>query len=218
MADHVVFQSKRVQGMFSKAVRAKSTIILNPVDVKEERTESTAHRIVTVGRLNEQKNHKLLLSAFSRFSAEKPEYVLDIYGQGPMKDETEDCIRSLGLTGKAFLRGFSSDVHKDIRDAEMFVLSSDYEGLSNALLEAMMMGMPCISTDCAGSDEVLKDGENGLLVPVKDEEALYKAMLSMADDPALRERLGQAAKETSRSFHIDEVMKQWEQLLGTEAK
>ena len=95
----------------------------------------------------------------------------------------------------------------------MFVLSSDFEGLSNALLEAMMMGIPCISTDCAGSDEIIEDMKNGLLVPVGDEAALCRAMDKLVGDDDLRESIAEEGMRRSERFRTETVVKQWIELI-----
>ena len=111
------------------------------------------------------------------------------------------------------LEGNRPDVQEQIQDAEMFVLSSDYEGLSNALLEALAIGIPSISTNCAGSDEIIIDGENGLLIPVGDEKALYKAMGKLADDIELRKHINANAKKIRDKVEKKNVIQTWIDLI-----
>lgn len=212
-ADHVVFQSKRVQHMFSQKVQAKSSIILNPVSVSAIASPKAEKRIVTAGRLADQKNHRMLIRVFARFHESHPDYTLEIYGKGPLRDSLDQLIHDLHLSKCAFVHDFAPDLHKQIQTATMFVLPSDYEGLSNALLEAMMMGLPCISTDCAGSDEVIEHGKNGLLIPVGDENALYEAMVTLAESATVRETLSKGALESSLRFQRDTVLRQWIELI-----
>ena len=208
-ADHVVFQSAVVRDLFGPKVRAHSSILPNPVSVECEKSPDTKHRIVNIGRLNPQKNQKLLIGAFAAFSREKPEYTLSIYGGGELLGELESYAKALGVEEKVIFHGNTEHVHKKIADAEMFVLSSDYEGLSNALLECMMMGIPCISTACEGSADVIKDGENGLLTGVGNQRELTEAMLRLAGDPEFREKIGRNARETARRFEKEKVLAQW---------
>jgi len=204
-----VMQTKRAMGYFPEAVQANSVVIPNPIAVKCTAAEQRRKRIVTAGRLMPQKNQKMLIQAFAAVHKTNPEYVLDIYGEGPLREALQQQIDSLGLTGAVTLRGNVPDIHEKMADAEIFALPSDFEGLSNALLEAMMMGLTCISTDCAGSDEVIRDGENGLLIPVGDGRAMTDALGRLIEDPALTVKLGQTAKEDSKQYTVDHVIAQW---------
>ena len=212
-ADHVVFQSEIVRNLFSDSIKAHSTILPNPVGVTCLRKAVTGHRIVTCGRLTEQKNHAMLIRAFSEFHLRHPEYTLSIYGKGKLWDELEQLIDELDLRGCVKLEGRSSTIHEDISDAEIFVLSSDYEGLSNALLEAMMMGFPCITTDCEGSTDVIVNGENGLMIHRGSQQELTQALLRYAEDPDFREKMGLGAKATAQSFRKEAVAEKWSELI-----
>ena len=105
------------------------------------------------------------------------------------------------------------NIHEEIKEAEIFVLSSDFEGMSNALMEAMMMGLPCISTACTGSDELLKDGVNGLLTPVGDADALAKALSRLADNEKLRGTISKNAQLYSLDFEKEKVIRAWERIM-----
>ncbi|MBQ1320925.1 MAG: glycosyltransferase [Solobacterium sp.] len=212
-ADHVVFQTETVRSLFSEKVREHSSVILNPVSVTCERTGGS-RRIVNIGRLIPQKNQALLIRAFALFHADHPEYTLSIYGEGELADELAELAASLGVNDCVHFHGQVQDVHAAAADAEMFVLSSDYEGLSNALLECMMMGFPCISTRCEGSVDIIQTNRNGILVDIGDEEHLREAMVLLADDAGLREEIGRQAKLTSRQFRTENVLRQWEQLIA----
>lgn len=122
-------------------------------------------------------------------------------------------INSLNIQDSVTLEGRSAQVNKDIADAEIFVLSSDFEGLSNALLEAMMMGFPCISTDCEGSTDVIEDGVDGLLIHRGNEDELVSSMLILAENEEYRERLGVQAKITAERFKSEIVSQEWAELI-----
>lgn len=211
-SDHVVFQSETVRDMFSEAVRAHASIIMNPVEVGCERVESRP-RIVNVGRLVPQKNQAMLIRAFAAFHQSHPDHTLSFYGSGELIDELQALAGSLGVGEAVQFHGQVYDVHTAIADAEMFVLSSDFEGLSNALLECMMMGLPCISTRCEGSVNVIRSGENGILTDIGDEEQLVEAMTRLADDAELRRRLGDEARNSCESFRTEPVIEQWVRLI-----
>ena len=212
-ADRVVFQTKRVQNMYCEKVQKKSVVIINPTEVSCGVNAVRAKRIVTVGRLNRQKNHKLLIRAFALFHKTHQEHHLHIYGEGGLLDDLLQAAGDYNVSEFVHFEGFKDDVHTAIADAEQFVLSSNFEGLSNALMEAMMMGHACISTNCAGSDELIEDGKNGLLVPVGDVQALCEAMCRLSDDPVLRERLGRAAAVAAQAWKPEVVMQAWERIL-----
>ena len=211
-ADHVVFQSETVRGVFSERVRTHSTVLPNPVGVTCLR-RGGSRRIVNVGRLTPQKNQAMLLRAFAAFHRDHGEYTLSLCGEGELEGELRALADALGLGDAVRFHGQVRDVHREISDGEMFVLSSDYEGLSNALLECMMMGFACISTRCEGSVDVIRDGENGLLIDVGDEAQLTAAMTRLAEDAALREALGTGARRTAEAFREERVIARWERLL-----
>lgn len=212
-ADAVVLQTKRARDYFPEKVRKNSQIIPNPIAVKCVAESPKKRRIVTAGRLNPQKNQAMLIRAFASIYQKHPEYTLDIYGEGALRENLQQQIDDLGLKDAVTLRGNSPNIHEQIADAEIFVLPSDFEGLSNALLEAMMMGLPCIATNCAGCDEVIRNGENGLLIPVGDQRALEKALEQMIADPVFAVRLGDTAKADSVQFAVNEVIEKWREAI-----
>ena len=215
-ADHVVFQTKKVAGLFEEETRGGHSIISNPVEVTCHASEQRTKRIVTVGRLNEQKNHPLLISAFAMFHESHPQHHLHIYGDeknGGNREQLIGLAEELGISDFVHLEGFRTDIHEAIRDAEMFVLSSDFEGQSNALIEAMLMGIACISTACTGSDELIHDGVDGLLVPVGDAQALARAMCRLDGDPTLRASIERNAMQRAWEFSTENIVRKWERIL-----
>ncbi len=208
-----VFQTPDARDYFSPAIRQKGTIILNPLTAKiPEPFEGVRdRRIVAVGRLNRQKNYPLLLGAFGEFSREYPDYTLEIYGQGNLEAQVQAEAARLGLEGKVILKGFCADVHNAIRTAAFYVMSSDFEGMPNALIEAMALGLPSICTDCpcGGPRMLLEDGKNGLLVPVRDQAALAKAMKRMAADPRAAEEMGKNAQAIRSRVEVSAITDQW---------
>ena len=212
-AKKIVFQTEKVRSCFRKKIRENSCVIVNPIIVKEKRLDERKKKIVTAGRITKQKNHKLLINSFSEVSKLYPEYELWIYGDGELKGELEELCQFLAINEKVHFPGSVPDIHRQMADAEMFVLSSDFEGLSNALMEAMTMGLPCIATDCAGSDELICDGENGLIVPVGNRKDLSKAMARLIADKELNKKLGINAEISARDFSVDVVMEQWSRVI-----
>ena len=209
----VVLQTERAKSYFSDKVKANSVIIPNPIEVKVQASKKPKKKIVNVGRLVEAKNQELLINSFYRVNREFPEYTLHIYGDGVLFDDLKKQIKKLGINDFVFLEGNVAKIHEAISDAEFFVLSSNYEGLSNALLEAMMMGIPCISTNCAGSDEYIIDGISGYLVPVDDEDLLYNAMKNMINNEALRREISLNAQEEVQKCNVNNIIQMWEKYL-----
>ena len=213
ISDYVVFQSEEIRSLFGKNIRKKSCILKNPVILPDPSYEHREKKIVALGRLAAQKNYKLLIRSFAQFHTHFPKYRLNIFGDGYLREELQELIRSLNMSDCIFLLENDPDVHARIRDAEMFVLSSNYEGLSNALLECMSMGIACISTRCEGSVDVIRDKENGLLVDIGDENALAQAMCLLAGDPDLREKLEKQAIKDMQAYDSNIVVRDWERVI-----
>lgn len=208
-AGKIIFQTKRAANHFTGIIQKNSVIIPNPISVKCSVRENKNHKIVSVGRLAKQKNHMMLIDAFAKIIKTYPEYQLWIYGEGSSRNELETKISEYHIEEKVFLPGNIPNIHQEISDAEMFVLSSNYEGLSNALLEAMMMGIPCISTTCAGSDEYIKDGYNGLLVPIGDSEKMKTAIELLIENDIFRYNIGRAGKQSVEQCDSRIVIDKW---------
>lgn len=210
--DKTVVQTRRAYNYFPSQVQKNCVIIPNPVNVKTYATEPVK-KFVTAGRLTAQKNHKMLIEAFSQVVKKHSDWSLYIYGDGELKNALTAQIQALGLENSVHLMGNSPDLHKEIADAGAFVLSSNYEGLSNALLEAMQMGLCCISTNCAGSDEAIQSGQNGIIVPIKDVQALANAMLYVAENPDVAKKIASEAKQSSIYYASDNVLCKWKNLI-----
>ncbi|HEP1568818.1 TPA: glycosyltransferase [Streptococcus suis] len=216
--DYFIFQSKGAQEFFNQKVQRKSKIIMNPIFINDlEFPELICRRkvIVSVGRLHEQKNQKLLIMAFADISEQLEGYDLEIYGEGPLENELRILIQRLNLSKRIFLKGTCSEIHKKMIDASLFVLSSDYEGVPNTLLEAMALGLPVISTDCrpGGARYVINNKENGLLVPRNDKTALSNSMLWMLRNPQIAEKMGKSANNSVKEFSSEKIYDQWEECL-----
>lgn len=219
-ANTVIFQTKRAKLYFPQNVQKNGCIISNPISVSTTCLDNskTKCRIVTAGRLTHQKNQKMLIDAFASVVKVHPDYYLDIYGNGPLKDELTQYIEEMRLTDKIKLQGNVPNLHEQIADAQIFVLPSDFEGLSNALLEAMMMGFPVISTSCAGSDEIIVNDENGILIPVKDVKELEKQLNRLIEDKNLRKRLSINAKKSVEYCKVENIITQWNEVIQNAIK
>ena len=217
-ASGFIFQTKDAAKYFSHAIRRRGVVLDNPLDTSRIPARFEGERkknVVAAGRLHEQKNFDLLIRAFARFYKTHHTYSLVIYGEGPEKEHLQKTASSLGIAGAVELAGQSKTLLTDINDSGMFVLSSDYEGMPNVLIEAMACGLSCIATDCpiGGVRSLLTSGENGLLIPVGDEDALLEAMCKLADDESYAEWLGHKASEIRSRLDEALVAKQWREYL-----
>ncbi|MFU1993389.1 glycosyltransferase family 4 protein [Priestia megaterium] len=216
LADRVVFQTHWAKACFSKKIQNNSIIIPNPVNVELEVSKNTKKKkIIAVGRLVAQKNHKLLIRAFKLVHDKFPQYDLYIYGEGHLREELTSLIKEQGIEQSVFLPGQVANIHEKMAESEIFVLSSNYEGLSNALLEAMSIGLPVVSTNCAGSNEVIRDRENGLMISKGSERELVDAISQLITDAELREKIASGAIEDSKNFKKEKVLKQWVNTIET---
>ena len=220
----VIVQTGAARDFFPPVIRKKAVILknpLNPAFVRERRTGRPDGRIVSVGRVDANKNHALILRAFARIAPEFPDASLVIYGDGEKRRELIGKAQELGLSNRVQFPGAVSDVAEKIRTASAFVLSSGHEGMPNALIEAMCLGIPSISTDCpcGGPRELIEDGVNGYLIPVGDEEALADRLRRIFSDEEGAERMGKQAALLLEEYRPERVNAEWmDYLLGCAAR
>lgn len=217
-ASRIVFQTRKSIEYYSEKIKAKGVVLPNPIEVcslPRWNRATDKREFIAVGRLETQKNYPMLIRAFERFSKTHPNYVLSIYGEGSQRTGLEKLISDMGMVGKVVLKGRSNQVHAHMAKANCFLMSSDYEGVSNSMLEALCMGMPCIVTDHSpgGAREYIRDGESGLLTKVGDFEGMARAMARIADEPGLAERLGAKAALIRARVDSEIVCRQWERML-----
>lgn len=206
--DLTILQSEDQKHFFSKKVQKKCVIVPNPLNEAYETAGKSefpekAKRFVAAGRLSDQKNFPLLIRAFALASKTHPDITLDIYGKGTdaYTKKLNDLIEEVGMKEKIRLPGRSDNMHAVLMDHDAFIMSSDYEGMPNALAEAMAVGLVCVSTDCkTGPRDLIRDGENGYLTPVRDVEKMAEKIEKVADmDAVTIQKFG----EKARSFVTD---------------
>jgi glycosyltransferase involved in cell wall biosynthesis len=203
----------------------KDAIYVIPSPVSEQflgsrgSNDTTArHTILGMGRLEPQKGFDRLLTAFARCAERHPEWTLRIVGEGAERPRLHTLAVKLGIESRVRLDTVTKEPEKVLRDSNLFVLSSHYEGFPNVLLEAMACGLPVISFDCpSGPREMIRDGIDGVLVPPDDVEALAKAMDSLMGGQEERGRLAARAVEVSERFSLPRVMAMWSGVLGKAA-
>lgn len=208
--DGLVFQSEGARDFFPDKVKERSIVIHNSVNVPQDKypmVEVREKRIVNVGRLHPQKNQKMLIDAFAKIAAEFPDYVLDIYGDGQLHDELQVQIESLHLNDRVRLNASRKDIFDYIYKASLFVLTSNYEGMPNALMEAMALGIPCISTDCrpGGAKTLIAQGVNGYIVPCGNADVLALQITQLLNNPNKAYSIGYEARKLAET-HTDAVI------------
>lgn len=216
-ANGFVFQTHDIQSFFSKDIQEKSRIIHNPInpDIPEPYDGERSDRIVMAGRLTEQKNYPMAISAFRNICNEFNEYNLEIYGEGRLKAQLEKLIEKEHLKGRVKLKGQSYQLFQDIRDAKLFLMTSDYEGLSNSLMEALALGLPVITTDHGGGGarELVEDGVNGILVPIGNHELLAKRMKDLLENKTYRDNLGAEAQKIRSTDGVKCIAEKWKRYI-----
>ena len=217
-ADAWIFQTKASRSWYGHSIgKAKSIIIANPINenfVKDYQVQIRRKIIVTAGRLTEVKNHALLIEAFSKIANEFIDYKLIIYGEGSLRHSLETEAHELGIGNRVSFPGFA-EWGKESYDASLFVLSSNLEGMPNSLMEAMALGIPCISTDCEGGGAafLIENEINGLLVPVNDVNALADAMRRMLNDHVFAEKCGKNAHDICYRLAPERIYGEWESFI-----
>ena len=219
-ASGAVFQTENARDYFAPAVRKKSRVIANPVEIKDETLftdyENAEKSIAYSARFDlQQKRQDVMLEAFKTVVEKHPEYVLKFFGDGPDEEKMKAYAEELGIADNVKFCGRSSNVLSDISVSELFVLSSDYEGIPNALLEAMSIGLPCVSTDCSpgGARMLIESGENGIIVPTRDPAALSDALCKMIENRDMAISCGKKAIEVRERFSKPRILSMWEEYI-----
>ena len=188
---------------------------LSPTFVGRKPAAQRDNVIVAAGRLDENKNHAMLIHAFSRIAGEYPNMQLVIYGEGELREQLTKLIKEKELEERISLPGSIDNVADEIGRAKIFALTSNTEGMPNTVIEAMVLGTPVISTDCpcGGPAMLINDGENGLLVPVGDAYALADAMRKLLADEGLAQKISENALKLADELDPEKVDREWMEYL-----
>lgn len=226
-ASTIVSVSDGVNNYFDWLPNSKKKVIYNPL-VKIESIESEIQIknwsenanpnkkwLIAMGRLTYQKGFDILISAFKHISSNYPDWQLVILGEGKLRPELENLIENLGLKNQVILPGRLSNPFPVLKQSNIFVLSSRFEGFGNVIIEAMACGLPVISTDCpSGPREIIRDGINGILVPNEDVESLATAMERLMSNEAERKKLAVRAPEVTQRFSLETIMEMWDEVIN----
>ena len=232
----VVLQTREAYDFFPGYIRAKAVVLPNSINpdflkASEELTLATTinhdkkmtvydripssvkeKRIITVGRIDDNKNQRLLVEAYVKIADHYPDWSLELIGDGSGRQTLEEYVNTLPCKDRISFTGAVDDVAKRMSEASIFVLPSKIEGMPNALIEAMVMGMACISTDCpcgGPRDLIAADETNGVLVPVDNSDAMAMALKRLITNDPLRQSMGDNARKIITTLHPDTVNKQW---------
>jgi glycosyltransferase involved in cell wall biosynthesis len=209
--DWLVVQTKKIKVYFPPKLQAKTSIIYNPVNDhvfhlgEVKKTDS----IISVARLYPQKNQKIMIDAFAKIANEFPAYNLIIFGEGPMRGDLEEQLQNLQMQQRIFLPGRSQNVIDEMNKSKLFCLSSDYEGMSNSMIEAVCVGLPIVSTCVSGTEELVNAGKNGLLVECGNSDALAAAMKNILTDDGKMKAYSEYSKGMGEIFKLDNIVNQW---------
>lgn len=218
-ASGIVVQTTGARGWFPKHLQNKCTILpnsVNPSFIRKRYVGEREKTIVMVGRLDENKNQAMVMEAFKEATKDNfKDFKLQIYGDGPDRIKLQRKAVSLGIEEKVEFKGMVKHVAEHIEKAYMFILASNQEGMPNSLIEAMSLGLACISTDCpcGGPSDLIKDEYNGLLVPVGDTKAMTNAISKLLENKTLTENIGIQASKIQNKYAPETVNKMWKDYL-----
>lgn len=222
LASRIVEQTENGFEHIPQALRTRVRVIPNPVvappaprlDIGNP-ARNTQPCVVAMGRLVHQKGFDLLIQAFASIASKHPAWKLEIWGEGTERHNLETLCKNLGLSQRIYLPGLTSQPFDVFRNAEIFVLSSRYEGFPNVLTEAMSVGIPAISFACPhGPASIIRNGVDGILVPPEDVEGLAFAMDGLMENARQRKHLGEEARQVIERFGVDSVMLKWGQVIN----
>lgn len=214
-AKGIVLQTETIRGFYPPRIAHRATVIPNVVEAPQiARQPHEGKLLVAAGRLDRQKGFDLLIDAFALIAPRFPEWSLVIWGEGQERAALEAQIAARGMGERISLPGNSPRPVSWVENADLYVMSSRYEGFGNVLVEAMQSGLPAITFDCNfGPRDIVRDGEDGLLVTPEDMNALAFSLARAMGDPAFRERLATTAKRSAQRFNRSSVVSLWDSLI-----
>lgn len=213
-SDYCIFQLDKARDFFGEEVSTHSFVIPNPYVPLGNLKPYVGIRkktIVSAGRFAPQKRFDVLIEAFAKVHRHHPNYNLVLYGEGECFEDYKCLVKRLGIEDCVEYPGYVKDIPSAVCEDGIFVLSSDYEGIPNSLIEAMSVGLPVVSTDCTpgGPSFLTNNGERGLLVPVHDVDAMAQAILKLIADEELTKKLSKRALEIVKQLDIKVINNMW---------
>lgn len=215
-ANACICQTREIENWYKPYLKnCKSYVIPNPLSddfVHSSFSTRKSKTIISVGRLEPQKNHKMLIEAFYNFSKTHKEYVLKIYGDGSLRMELQKLIDKYRINNRVQLNGFNKNIREEMLNSSIFVLTSDFEGMPNVLLEALSLGLCCVSTDCkgGGARELINDGITGKLIPLNDSKSLTEVLDMLVTNDVISSRFASHAEEYRIKYSPSYINELWE--------
>lgn len=219
-AEGGVFQTHKAQEYYGKGLQERSEVIYNPSTVKKIDRPIWSDRddeIAFVARFDiKQKRQDLMIKAFEKIHKSHPEMKLVFYGDGQEKEIIQQLVEEIGIQESVIFKGLVKNIPESIKKSKLFVLSSDFEGMPNALIEAMSLGLPCVSTDCSpgGAAELINTGVNGIIVPRGNIGYIAQACIYMLDHPEIADRCGINAQDVVEKLSPNKIYNQWEEYIN----
>lgn len=209
----MVFQTPDAMSAYPDSCGKKGIVIPNPIpkELPDIYLGTRKKKIVNFCRLSKQKNPMLLLAAFERFANQHPDYQLEFIGNGELRDGILNYIAGMKHGDRVSVLPHRNNLHELIKEYAMFISSSDWEGMSNSMLEAMAIGIPTICTDCpiGGARYIIDDHINGILVPTNDVDRLVEAMNDVANNSELSNTLSKNGSNLREQLSIESIGNQW---------
>lgn len=192
-------------------------VIPNPIDIEEEFSiMETSNKIIGVGRLVYQKNFNSMINCFYNVLKKHDNWILEIYGEGELKDELKEKVKKLGLENKIVFKGIENNRNKIYSEAAFLIMTSKYEGFGLVLIEAMNYGLPTIAYSCpCGPKDIIIDQKTGFLIPLDDENLMVDKICLLIENNELRKKMGKAASDRAKDFRIEKIIQIWINLFNT---
>lgn len=213
LTDWLVVQTEDIKAFYPRFIQKKTSVIYNPVSEQVFNLPQIPKEdiVISVGKLDDQKNHAMLIRAFSKVSNDFPTWKLIIYGEGPLRNNLENLVEGLGLCDKVLLPGRCDHVIDEMNRSKIFAFSSKYEGMSNAILEAVCVGLPVVTTNVSGAKELVRDG--GYVIPIGSETEMTKSLKALMNCENKRLQFGEINKNRAGGFQLEKIFRQWESLI-----